>query len=93
MWSILLICVALLQIGSFFLNGLLEVANIVARITGIITVIFLSLILLAGTIGGSFHLSPSNQILCALMALLSLSGFTAFFWERTKLDEDKINQE
>ncbi len=40
----------------------------------------LFLLMLAGTIGGSFNLSSSNQVIAALLGGMSLFGLTAFFW-------------
>ena len=50
------------------------------KVVGVLSVLAFVLLMLAGTIGGSFNLSSSNQVIAALLGGMSLFGLTAFFW-------------
>jgi hypothetical protein len=47
---------------------------------GLISFIALALLLLAGTTGGSFNLSDSNETIAFFLFAISLFGLTSFFW-------------
>jgi len=51
------------------------VAVVIAKVMGVLSLIAFALLLLASTIGGSSHMSESNQIIAVAVAL----AFMAFF--------------
>lgn len=71
---------ALFVIVSIFYNKIAFAATILCRIIGIISVLSFLLLMLAGTVGGSFNLSPSNQVVAALLFSMSILGLSSFFW-------------
>jgi len=50
---------------------------------GVLSLFALALLLIAATIGGSFHMSESNQIVAVALALMALFG-GAFFLKKSK---------
>ncbi len=54
---------------------------------GIISFLILALLLLAANMGGSFSLSPSNEVIAIFLVFTSLFGFSSFFWA-VPSDED-----
>jgi len=63
---------------SLFLPVLDPAAVVFAGVMAALSLLGLGLLLLAATIGGSFHLAPSNQIIAVGLALLGLSGGALF---------------
>jgi hypothetical protein len=75
-------------LGFSILSGLLlfsiyypkinQAAVTIAKIMGLLSLLALALLLLAATIGGSFYLSPSNQIIAIGLALMAVFGCGIF---------------
>lgn len=63
---------------AVLLPGIRAAAGLVAGFMALFALLGLGLLLLAATVGGSFHLSPSNQIIASgLFALGVLGGWLA----------------
>lgn len=73
-WWTLFILGAALVLVSVAVPRLHLPAVIIAGVMGILSLLGLALLLLAGTVGGSFHLSPSNQVLALGMAAMGILG-------------------
>jgi len=67
---------------SLFYPRLNIVAAAIAKIMGVLSLIAFALLLLASTIGGSSHMSESNQIIAVALAFMALLG-CAFFLIKT----------
>ncbi|OZG72979.1 hypothetical protein BTA51_13565 [Hahella sp. CCB-MM4] len=78
MWPVALIIASILMIASVFIKALDSVAIIVARIIGGLSLAGLLLGILAGFIGGAFHLSESNQIVLVGLFVMALLGLPFF---------------
>lgn len=70
---------ALIVLSVFYKSLSLAVTNLCKGV-GILSLIAFLLLMLAGTIGGSFHLSPSNQVIAALLVGMALFGLSSLFW-------------
>lgn len=69
-----------LIVASMFYKPLfLPIKNLCKGI-GILSLLAFLLLMLAATMGGSFNLSPSNQIIAVLLVGMALVGLTSFFW-------------
>lgn len=80
----LLPIVSSLIVASIFYKPLsLPIKNLCKGV-GILSLLGFLLLMLAATMGGSFHLSPSNQIIAFLLVGMALFGLTAFFWSVKK---------
>lgn len=77
---LLLPIVAILIVISIFYRPLSLVVTNLCKGVGVLSLLAFLLLMLAGTIGGSFHLSPSNQTIAALLAGMALFGLSSFFW-------------
>ncbi|XOV87936.1 MAG: hypothetical protein ACFHX7_23760 [Pseudomonadota bacterium] len=80
-WSVALLvfpAFSILVLLSMFYKSLSTAATILCRVAGVIATLVFLLLMLAGTTGGSFHLSPSNEVVAALLAGTALLGL-AFF--------------
>lgn len=77
---LVVIAISFVILLSIFYHPAKELANILGNLICIVSFLALALLLLAGTIGGSFHLSPSNEIIVIFLFLISLFGSTSFFW-------------
>ena len=84
LWSAVILAVALFLAVSAFVPGLDGPAKIAGHILGVLSLSALLLLVLAGTIGGQFHLSPSNQVIAVLLFLMTLFGMTSFFWPASR---------
>ncbi|WP_157719218.1 hypothetical protein [Halopseudomonas salegens] len=76
----LLPILALAIIISIVYKPLALPINHLCKGVGILSLLSFLLLMLAGTMGGSFHLSPSNQVIATLLAGIALFGLTSFFW-------------
>ena len=65
----------------FSLSSNYALSVVLARISGVLSMLVLLLLLIAGTTGGSFNLSESNEVFWVLLLILSIFGLSAFFWE------------
>ncbi len=63
---------------SLFFPKLNTAAVVIARVMGVLSLLAFVLLLIAATIGGSFHMSESNQIIAVALALMAFFG-CAFF--------------
>ena len=77
-WPILFSALSVFIIVSLFFRKLNTAAVVIARIMGVLSLFALALLLIAATIGGSFHLSVSNQIVAVALALMALFGCALF---------------
>ncbi len=78
MWPILFSALSVFLLFSIYFKKLNAVAFILAKTMGILSLLAFTLLLLASTIGGSSHMSESNQIIAIALALMALFG-CAFF--------------
>ena len=77
---LLLVALAALIVSSIFNKPLTNSVTNICKVIGVLSMLALLLLLLAGTIGGSFNLSSSNQVIAVFLGGISLFGLTAFFW-------------
>lgn len=82
-WPLLFLGAGSIVLLSVFLPGLNPIAKPLGIIVGLLSLAAFLLLMLAATTGGSFHLSPSNEILAVMLALMALFGSSAFFWSST----------
>lgn len=82
MWPILFSTLSVFLLVSIYFTKLNTMAVIVAKIMGVLSLLAFALLLLASTIGGSSHMSESNQIVAAALVLMALFG-CAFFLIRS----------
>jgi len=78
MWPILFSALSIFILVSLFFPKLNRAAFTIARIMGILSLLAFALLLLASTVGGSFNMSESNQVIAIALALMALFG-CAFF--------------
>ncbi|MCB1553006.1 MAG: hypothetical protein KDJ14_04285 [Xanthomonadales bacterium] len=83
-WGMLGVVVSVVVVASTLLRQLDLAALLIARIVGVLACLALGLLLLAGTIGGSFHLAPSNQMIAVGLALVAFSGCALFAFRLPK---------
>ena len=83
----LLVLAMLIVLSIFYIPLTILVTNL-CKVVGVLSVLAFVLLMLAGTIGGSFNLSSSNQVIAALLGGMSLFGLTAFFW----LDKPNVSK-
>jgi len=79
LWPILFSAMSIFLLVSTFSKKFNTAAIVIARIMGVLSLLAFVLLLLAATIGGSFHLSESNQIVAVALALMALFGCASFF--------------
>ena len=79
-WAIAILLAALLLAVSAFTPRLDLPARVLGHAFGILSLLALGLLLLAGSIGGRFHLSSSNEVIAWLLFLVALFGMTSFLW-------------
>jgi len=82
MWPILFSTLSVFLLVSIYYTKLNTMAVIVAKTMGVLSLLAFALLLLASTIGGSSHMSESNQIIATALALMALFG-CAFFLIRS----------
>ncbi|WP_221076233.1 hypothetical protein [Agarivorans aestuarii] len=80
-WPLLFLALAAFVCLSIYIKALDYIAILLARIGGVLALLGLALLMLAATVGGSFHLSPSNWLMAGLMLTMAISGLSAFFWQ------------
>ena len=77
-WPALMLLLSGVLVASAFVSQLEDLGSAIARFVGVIALVAFGLLMLAGTTGGSFHLSDSNEIIAfALLVIASLG--CAFF--------------
>ena len=79
-WSWLFLSISGVVFVSIFVERLDPIVSILGIGTAVLSTISLVILLIAGTIGGSFHLSESNVIFALLLVFLSVTGFLSLFW-------------
>ncbi len=79
-WSWAFLGIALFVALSLGVPPLDRPAIAIGKISGVLALLALALLLLAGTIGGSFRLSQSNVVFAVLLATMGLFGISAFAW-------------
>ena len=79
LWSMTFLFLSLLLVSSIFVHKLNFLSRIVARFMGISSLLAFSLLMLASTIGGSFKMSDSNEIIAIYLAIISFLGCCFFF--------------
>ena len=70
-------------VASIFVELMKTPAKVIGNAMTVISVMLLALLILAGTIGGSFNLSPSNQAVAGFLFFTMFFGFTSFYWPIT----------
>ncbi len=83
MWPLLFSGLGLFMLVSLFFPWLDTAAVVMARIMGLLSFAAFALLMLAATVGGSFHLSASNQTVAVFLALMAMLG-CAFFVVKIK---------
>ena len=78
LWPMLFSALSIFIFVSLFFPKLNTAAVAIAGIMGILSLLAFVLLLVASTIGGSFHMSESNQIIAIALALMAFFG-CAFF--------------
>ncbi|MGI0119369.1 hypothetical protein [Zooshikella sp. RANM57] len=84
MWPLIVIGLSGIVFISIFKRSIDKLAIIVCRIMGVVCIGAAVLLLVAGTIGGSFHLSKSNEVI--LLGLISMGTIGCLFFF-VKLEE------
>ncbi len=79
-WSLLFIGISILVLLSVFIEKLNAFSVVIVRISGVLSTLAFLLLLLLAAVGGSFHLSKSNEIFAAMLFISSMFGLSAFFW-------------
>jgi hypothetical protein len=74
MWGLLICAAALVVVLSTFYKPLQPVARGIGATAAILSGIAIALGLLAGTIGGSFRMSPESATLLTCLGLLCIFG-------------------
>ena len=80
-WSALVFCAGLIIVISVWVPGLHMAAVVLTKALAIICVFVFVLLMLAATVGGSFRLSESNQVVAINLVCIGLLASTAFFWK------------
>jgi len=83
LWPMLFSALSVFIIVSLFFQKLNMAALVIARIVGVLSLLAFVLLLIASTIGGSFHMSESNQIIAIALALMAFFG-CAFFLVKSR---------
>ena len=81
LWSWVFGGIALAILFSIFVASLDPVAIVLGKISGILSGLALTLLLIAATTGGSFNMSESNEVFAYMLGILSVFGISAFFWD------------
>lgn len=71
---------ALLVLVSMFYRPLAGIVRNLSKYVGALSFAAFVLLMLAGTIGGSFRLSPSNQAIAVMLLGMAFLGLSAFLW-------------
>lgn len=74
---------------SIFYPGLNKAAKSTGIILGVLSLIAFLLLMLAATTGGGFRMSPNNQVIAVMLALMAFLGCTAFFWPTKDLKDNQ----
>ena len=80
-WSVILAAAGGFIFLSLFLPKLDLLVCLLSRIIGVAALVAAMLLLVAGTIGGSFHLSESNEVLLVGLLLLGVVGCAMFLFK------------
>jgi|GEM_PF-805743 len=91
-WSMASLAIAGVIFLSLFVRWLDAIALILGRLMAVGGLLAGILLMLAGTIGGSFHLSPSNQELLAGLVLMTLFGMPFFFLKSERGERSGIRR-
>ncbi len=91
-WPLTVIAISLVIAASVFFERLNPAAKALGILLGILSLAAFLLLLIAANIGGSFHLSESNQVIAICLFFIALFGLTAFFWPDSKQQEQNIKQ-
>jgi hypothetical protein len=78
MWPIVFSACGIVILASIFLPKLHTTAIAIAKLIGVLSLIAFILLMVAATIGGSFHLSESNQTIAFELALMAVFGCIFF---------------
>lgn len=83
----------LLILVSAFVKLLYFIGRVLGIGLCILSLVSFALLMLAGFIGGAFHLSPSNVTLAYYLFFIMIVGISAFFWPTVSGDEKPTQQE
>jgi hypothetical protein len=92
LWPVLFAGMALLIIASLFFSQLDPIATTLAKIMGGLSLVAFVLLLLASTVGGSSHMSQSNQVVAVALALMSVFGCPFFFIGRRRVEKERNSE-
>lgn len=84
-WPALMLLLSGVLVASAFVPMLEDLGSAIARFVGVIALVAFGLLMLAGTTGGSFHLSDSNEIVAFALLVIGALG-CAFFAVRVTPD-------
>ncbi len=80
-WPILFLCLAAVVILSIFLPSLAGLSKTIASFIAWLSLSALILLMIASTIGGSAHMSESNEVIAIFLFFMSLFGASSYFWK------------
>ena len=78
LWSVVFAIFGLFLFTSPFVPALENTATVVGRIVAVLSLFAFLLLLLASTIGGSSHMSESNQVIAFFLFIMAFFGFGLF---------------
>lgn len=87
LWTLLFILLSLFLLLSIYFKALATASLMVARAMGALSLLAFLLLMLAAMVGGSFHLSESNKVIAASLAVMAVLG-CAFFLIKAKHSVD-----
>ncbi len=87
-WPTLMLALSGVIVASAFVPALQDIASAIGRFVGVLALVAFGLLMLAGTTGGSFRLSASNEIVA--FALLTVAALGCAFFA-VKADADTVD--
>jgi hypothetical protein len=84
LWPLLFSALSIVLFLSLFFSKLNTAAAVISKIIGVLSLVAFALLLIASTIGGSFHMSDSNQIIAVGLAFMALFGCMFFLLKGAK---------
>lgn len=81
LWFPAFMLLSIVLVASIFIPGLRLLAWAAGCLVGVCSLLGLALLLLAGTIGGEFNLSESNELVALGLVIISLLGCSLFLFK------------
>lgn len=86
LWSWGFLGLAVVVLVSLPVPRLDPLARDIGKVSGVLALLALGLLFLAGTAGGSFRVSESNANFAVLLAVMGVFGLSAFAWRNRPLE-------